>query len=126
MTAEQRNILIYVGIWALKVIAVGLSGALAAGLLPGFRDGEVFASARTELAGLLAFVVLTLATVLDAMRPRQGSAHLAAEVDARRAEGVSRKNMLVLSDHEVADLIASQPPERPTATTGDPHEMRLS
>jgi hypothetical protein len=55
--ARLQNLLIYVLTAMANILAIALAAALAAGTMPGFRDGEMLAPAKTEMAALLAFVI---------------------------------------------------------------------
>jgi len=105
---ELRNVLLY-GIIAVLNTLLGLVAVMmAAGALYGFREGEPLASIAKEMAGILTLVAAGLASWLAANRPRIGSATLAANVDAARADGVSRSEMTVLTPDYLTTTLADR------------------
>lgn len=96
MTDRQiRNLLVYCGIAVADMLVVAIAAALAAGAMPGFREGELMAPAAPILAAVLAVLTPILTTALASTRPRFGSEELAHDVDQARAAGVSRKRLTV-------------------------------
>lgn len=92
---QLRNILIYCLLWVAVAIAGPLGFAISSGAVPGFGDGEALASARGEIAGALALLVTAGGMYLAANRPRVGSEEIAAQVDAERKGGTSRRALTV-------------------------------
>jgi hypothetical protein len=92
---QLKNLLIYIGVALANMVAIGVAAALAAGTMPGFRDGELLAPAKTEAVGLLAVVAPILSTWLASNRPRFGSEHLAAEVGAYKEMGYHRDDLTI-------------------------------
>jgi hypothetical protein len=93
---QLKNLLIYVGVALANMIAIGVAAALAAGTMPGFRDGELLAPAKTEAVGLLALLAPILSTWLASNRPRYGSEHLAADIGAYKDMGYHRDDLKVV------------------------------
>lgn len=94
--AEAKLILRYVVVLTASFIA----GAVTA-LLPELaKDPSVPINLRAIVAGGLGtFLTAFLATGLASGLPRRGSADLANQVDALRADGAHRSDMTVTDDH---------------------------
>lgn len=111
MTELQfRNVLVYVLLWVLVALAGPLGTTIGTGAVPGFGDGEPLAPARGEVAGALALLMTAGGMYLAANRPRVGSEQIAADVDAARKSGVSRRALTVQTKGAVRPgvLTASQ------------------
>lgn len=105
--AQLKNLMIFVAVVALNMAAIAVAAALAANTMPGFRDDEFFAPARTEAIGLLALVIPILGGWITQNRPRFGSEKLASEVNSLRDRGYSRHDLQVVPKPGVV-------PDRPT------------
>jgi hypothetical protein len=92
---QLKNLLIYIGVALANMVAIGVAAALAAGTMPGFRDGELLAPAKTEAVGLLALLAPILSTWLASNRPRFGSEGIAAKVNSLREQGYHRDDLTV-------------------------------
>jgi hypothetical protein len=104
--ARLQNLLIYVLTAMANILAIALAAALAAGTMPGFRDGEMLAPAKTEMAALLAFVIPILSGLVAANRPSLGGEGLAAQASVLRQKGYHRDDMVVLSPDDAVAAIA--------------------
>jgi hypothetical protein len=91
-----RNLGVYCIVALANMLAVVVSAGLIAGTVPGFRVGEFLAPATGLMVALLAIVVPILTAWLAANRPRLGSEHLAAQVSELGAEGVPKRDMIVV------------------------------
>lgn len=101
-TAQLNNLLIFVGVALLNMLVIASAAALAAGTMPGFREGEFLRPAASTAVALLAFLAPILSSWISANRPRLGSEGLAQQVNDLRAEGVSRSQMVVVSRDDAA------------------------
>jgi hypothetical protein len=95
-TAMLRNLLIYAGVAVVNALAIALAAALAAGSLPGFREGEFLAPATASIIALMAILTPILTAWLASNRPRFGSEGLADDANQLRAMGISRADMEVV------------------------------
>ena len=109
--ADRRrfiNLAYYVGVAVANMLAIAIGAGLAAGTLPGFRDGEPFAPAAPSMVALLAVVTPILTAWLASNRPRFGSEELAHDVDEARKAGVSRKRMAIRPKNDDDTFTAAQ------------------
>lgn len=104
---ELLNRLIYGGVWLLKILLTLVVAGIYAHTMPGFRPGEPFVEAATEIATVIAFLGTGLTTWLDANRPRDGSAGLSKQVNELREQGVSRQDMAVVTADD-AELLKTE------------------
>lgn len=102
MSVENRNALVYAIIAAVIAVAGAVNAALLAGKVPGFGPGGPVEWLVPILVAPLAVIVPFGGLWLAANRPRLGSAKLAAEVDAKRATGASRRELTVIAPDDVA------------------------
>lgn len=109
-TARLQNIAVYVAIGVAILLAGALGQAVGNGALPGFRDGETFASVRGQIGDLIALLATSGGLWLAANRPRQGSEALAADVnELQQANGTHRADMTVISKEDAAWLERVRP-----------------
>jgi hypothetical protein len=104
--ARLQNLLIYVLTAMANILAIALAAALAAGTMPGFRDGEMLAPAKVEMAALLAFMIPILSGFVSANRPSYGGEGLAAQANVLHQQGVHRDDMVVLAPDDAVAAIA--------------------
>lgn len=105
--SSVNNFLIYCGLAVAQILALAVAAALAAGAMPGFREGEFFAPAADLLATLMTVITPILATAVAASRARLGSETIARQVEDLREQGVPRSQMVVLSEQEAAERLAA-------------------
>lgn len=94
--AQLRNLLTYLAVALLNILAIAVAAALAGGTMPGFREGEFLRPSEDAAVGLLALCVPLLTTWLAAHRPRLGSEGIAADVGAYKALGFHRADLTVV------------------------------
>jgi hypothetical protein len=108
--ARLQNLLIYCGVALLDMLAIAVSAALAAGTMPGFREGEFFHPTQNALTGLLIIMTPILSTWLAAHQPSWGGEGLAAQASVISAQqGIHRDEMVVLSPDQAVAAVAGAP-----------------
>jgi hypothetical protein len=134
---KLQNLLIYLGVGLLNALAIATAAALAAGTMPGFRDGEFLRPSEDVVVGLLALLVPVLTTWLASNRPRFGSEQLAAEVGAYRDLGYHRADLTVLpkggrapdptraTDHAFPVVLTGDQVQQMTQGVADELEARM-
>lgn len=105
--ARVQNLLVYCGVGLLNILGLSTAAAMAAGSMPGFRDGEFFRPSQPEAIALLTIVLPIFSTWLAAHQPSWGGEGLAAQANVYRDQGVHRDDMVVLPRDQAALAVAS-------------------
>lgn len=113
MTLERQNQTGYLVIAVVGAMISAFGVSLAAGKVPGFGPGGPFEWLGPILLAGITVGVPIIGTYVAAIRPRLGSASLAADVDRRRAEGITTRELVVATKDEVVEAVLSAPPPAP-------------